>query len=207
MSIADKTKYLKDVPMQKSNLELKSYCGSKIKIHGVMNVKVRRMGQTCMLRLFVVEGNRHPLLGREWMQSLKLNWNDVMRNDTTTVNKLSLNSQLSEVVRGLIDKFPSVFDDSVGKMENVQASLTLKPNCKPVFIKARTLPFSIKDIVEKEIEDMVRNGVLVKVNHSQWATPVVPVMKSLNKVRLCGDYKITVNNNLLVDEYPLPTID
>ncbi|XP_055585220.1 uncharacterized protein K02A2.6-like [Uranotaenia lowii] len=54
---------------------------------------------------------------------------------------------------------------------------------------------------------MEENGILKKVERSSWATPVVPVMKSADRVRLCGDYKVTVNKCLLIDEHPLPTID
>ncbi|XP_055615373.1 uncharacterized protein K02A2.6-like [Toxorhynchites rutilus septentrionalis] len=74
--------------------------------------------------------------------------------------------------------------------------------------KRQPAPISgVFDIVENEINRMVEKGILLKVNHSEWATPIVPVMKSANKVRLCGDFKLTVNKNLLVDEHPLPTID
>lgn len=45
------------------------------------------------------------------------------------------------------------------------------------------------------------------MDHSDWATPVVPVKKAGGRVRLCGDYKITINPKLLVDEHPLPTVE
>ncbi|XP_055613053.1 uncharacterized protein K02A2.6-like [Uranotaenia lowii] len=61
--------------------------------------------------------------------------------------------------------------------------------------------------VEEEIKKLVEAGVLIKVNHSEWATPVVPVKKLNNKVRLCGDYKLSVNPSILVDDHPLPTVE
>ena len=47
-------------------------------------------------------------------------------------------------------------------------------------------------------------GVLEKVNHSKWASPIVPVVKSDNSIYICGDYIVTVNNMLNVDQFPLP---
>lgn len=50
-------------------------------------------------------------------------------------------------------------------------------------------------------------GKIMKVDAPEWATPVVVVRNKNNAVRLCGDYKVTLNPELLVDEHPLPTID
>lgn len=207
ISLGDKVRCFKDLPLHESNIELRSYCGSKIEVYGTVSANVAYHGENNNLRLFVVETSRHPLLGREWMRSLRLDWNEVMSKYDTTVDKVELRSPKTSVLKGLIDEFSSVFDDSLGKITGVEASLSLKQGCTPVFLKARSIPFAIRDAVECEINRMVDSGVLVKVNHSNWATPVVPVMKSGNRVRLCGDYKLTVNKSLLVDEHPLPTID
>ena len=36
---------------------------------------------------------------------------------------------------------------------------------------------------------------------------MVPVLKSVGKVRICGDYKVTVNKATKLDKYPIPRID
>lgn len=61
--------------------------------------------------------------------------------------------------------------------------------------------------MEQELQPLVRDGVLEKVNTSRWATPIVPVLKKNNRVRICGDFSVTINPKLLVDEHPFPTID
>ncbi len=67
----------------------------------------------------------------------------------------------------------------------------------------RPLPFSIKPAVETDIQRLVLNGVLQKVEHSSWATPIVVVPKPSKAVRICGDFSITVNPQLHINQYPI----
>lgn len=45
------------------------------------------------------------------------------------------------------------------------------------------------------------------MDYSVWGTPIVPILKSDGTVRICGDYKITLNPALVLDKYPLPRIE
>lgn len=58
--------------------------------------------------------------------------------------------------------------------------------------------------VEEELTRLENVGVLKKVDFSEWAAPIVTVSKQDGKVRVCGDYEVTVNLVLEVDQYPLP---
>jgi hypothetical protein len=64
----------------------------------------------------------------------------------------------------------------------------------------------LKKAVDKELDRLESSGVLDKVDHNDWAVPIVVIPKNDGDVRLCGDYSETVNPALDVDQYPLPDI-
>ncbi|KAG8173528.1 hypothetical protein JTE90_014688 [Oedothorax gibbosus] len=54
---------------------------------------------------------------------------------------------------------------------------------------------------------MVHKGILESISSSEWATPVVPVVKRDGSIMLCGDYRCTVNKSVKPYTYPLPTVN
>ena len=65
----------------------------------------------------------------------------------------------------------------------------------------------MKARVELALRKLESQGIIEKIVHSDWAAPVVPVMKASGDIRLCGDYKVTVNKVARKDRYPLPLTD
>ena len=105
-------------------------------------------------------------------------------------------------------KQSEVFKPGLGLVKGVEASLVLKDNAKPIMLKARTLPYALRDMVEQELNSMVDANILSKVEDSPWGTPLVPVKKDGGlSVRICGDYKSTLNKCVSTKQYPLPTIE
>ena len=62
----------------------------------------------------------------------------------------------------------------------------------------------MKEALERQLVRLQQLGVLDNVNNSEWAAPVVVVPKGDGCLRVCGDYKVTINPVLNVDKYPLP---
>lgn len=154
------------------------------------------------LNLYVVNGNKEPLLGREWLKIIKLDWPTLI-NCKMEVNNISTNYE----ARNLLQKYNSVLKEGISEIKSMQARLTIKPNVKLIFVKARTVPCALKPKIEEEIENFTKQCVLKKVNSTDWATPIVPVVKANGKSKKCGDFKTTINTFLIVDNHPLPTVN
>jgi len=56
------------------------------------------------------------------------------------------------------------------------------------------------------LDRLVKAELLVPVESSEWATPIVPVFKPDKSIRFCWGYKVTLNKYLEVDRYPIPRV-
>ncbi|XP_018395382.1 PREDICTED: uncharacterized protein K02A2.6-like [Cyphomyrmex costatus] len=163
VSSSDLVSFFPRATFHRTNLQLVSYCGRVIPCEGYITVNVRYNTMEKELNIYIVNGRRKPLMGREWIH--------------------------------------------LSAIKGLQAKLFLKSDASPVFIRARPVPFKLLPLVEKELDALEGAGIISKVATSKWATPIVPIVKSNGQIRICGDYKSTVNPQLLVDDHPLPTVD
>ena len=107
----------------------------------------------------------------------------------------------------ILENHCDVFKDELGTLKGVEAKIYVDPGTQPIFFKPRPLPYAMKAKVERELENLLHEGVIEPVQYSDWAAPVVPVLKPNGQIRLCGDYKVTVNRVSKLEQYPIPTME
>ncbi len=78
------------------------------------------------------------------------------------------------------------------KRDTQQAKQAILARLSLKLSQARTVSYALKEAVEEDLKRLQRLGVLEKVNHSDWMTPVVPVPKAVGSVKLCDDFKVTL---------------
>ena len=187
-------KYFASHPLQESSVQLKTYTEERVLVLGEIAVQVSYGTQQGTYTLYVVKGSGVNLLGRDWLKHIRLDWKTVAQ----TVNSVGACYQR------LLEKYSDVFNGELGTLKSTKAKLQLKPQAMPKFCKPRPVPFALKGALERELARLEGLGILRKVDHSDWAAPVVVVPKGDGCLRVCGDYKITINPVLVVDQYPLP---
>ena len=61
--------------------------------------------------------------------------------------------------------------------------------------------------IEAELDRLVKEGTIEPVEFTEWATPIVPIVKEDGTIRICGDYEETINQAAKLDNYPIPKIE
>lgn len=198
VSLISKSMYdehLAHVPLQSTKTELKAYAGHKIPVCGEINVSVTYKKQTGVFPLVVVGSEGPSLLGRNWLNRLQLDWQEIF--------VISQPDSLS----GVVHRHQAVFKQGLGMIKGHKADIRVKSDSRPIFCKARPVPYAIRDSVGKELERLEKDGVIKRVESSEWASPIVCVPKRNGSIRICGDFKVSVNQVLIPISYPLPNAD
>ena len=69
------------------------------------------------------------------------------------------------------------------------------------------MPYALQPKVEAALRKLEEDGVIKPVQFSKWAASIVPVVKPDGSVRICGDYRVTLNCAANTVTYPLPKIE
>ena len=134
-----------------------------------------------------MEGCGPNLLGRDWLRVLTLNQESPLG--------------------GLIDKYSEVFEEGLGTFKGPKVKIHLDPEARPKFLKARPVPYAMTGKIEVELKRLQDEGTIEPVQFSEWAAPIVPILKPDDSIRICGDYKSTVNQVSKLDSYPIPKVE
>ena len=100
-----------------------------------------------------------------------------------------------------------MFQEESGKLKWVQAKVYVDGDRAPTVYKPRPLSYAMRKKVEEELQKLEQDQVTEPVKYSDWAAPIVPVLKPNGQVRICGDYKVTVNKASKLEHYPVPTLE
>ena len=104
-------------PVESTKVQLKTFSGEEIPLVGQFHGSVKYENQELTLPVIVVKGNRLALLGRNWLERLKLNWRNVF-------SVYAPDTDLSNVTY-LKQKFPDVFQEGIGTFVNLDQCLML----------------------------------------------------------------------------------
>ena len=107
----------------------------------------------------------------------------------------------------VLTRHKTAFSDELGIIQGTSAKLHVDSQTRPRFFKPRAVPYSMRGKVEQELDRLQKQGIIRPVTFSDWAAPIVPILKKDGSVRICGDYRLTVNQTAKLETYPLPRIE
>ncbi|PIK56483.1 hypothetical protein BSL78_06598 [Apostichopus japonicus] len=172
----------------KTDIVLRTYTGATVEILGETEVTVEYQRQKCKLLLIVIRGEGASLLGRDWLQKIRLDWNSFYVNNVTR-----------ERLSDLLKAHSELFKEGLGLLKGTTAKIYVDSQVNPKFYKPRSVPYAMRNKVEAELDRLQSEGII---------TSIVPILKAdKSSIRICGDYKVTVNKASKLDQYPIPKIE
>ena len=110
-------------PLRSTKVKLKAYNGVQIPVYREVWLALVYDQQKTVLPLSVVDGDGPPLLGKNWLKELQLNWHNIFL--------VSKTDMLSDILR----QHNKVFNKGLEMIKGFKVDIKLQDGAKPVFCK------------------------------------------------------------------------
>ena len=114
----------KDKVFEETTIPLRTYSWESLKVLGRVEVEVLYKEQKAQLPLIVVAGEGPSLLGRNWLEHLRLDWKEIHRLQ-------------GDSLQTVLARHSEVFQVGLGTMRGYKATIDVDPKASPRFCKAR----------------------------------------------------------------------
>jgi len=199
-TIMYKSVYRRDfshIHLRKSNIRLCPYTDDSLSMYGELLCEIVYGEQNLTLPLTVVD---HPekltLLGRSCLAKLRLNWSKVLHAKYKEAGSQIAKQRLHSMLKNK----SHLCEDNYGGLKGHEPHIRVKP----VYHTHRRVPYALREPVEAELQKLEENG-RKKLERSEWASLIIVVPKADRSVRICGDYKVSINPSVEDEQIILPT--
>jgi hypothetical protein len=119
----------------------------------------------------------------------------------------SVEVDLPTEIQQLIDEFATLFEvpTDLPPARSCDHTIPLVEGAAPVHVRAYRYAPLLKTEIEKQVQEMLQNGIIQK-SSSPFSSSVVLVKKKDNTWRFCADYR-HLNAITIKGKYPVPVID
>lgn len=184
---------------------LTAYNGSNIRHYGTVTIPCRYNSTDGFqeTKFYVADTQGPVIFGYKTCTKLGLVTVNCEITAKSESNKTS--TQTFQSVEDLMKEYPDRFE-GLGKLPGT-CKLTLKPDAEPVIHPPRRAPIQLRDLIKKELERMIKLGVIRPVNEpTDWVSSITYVMKPDGTLRICLDPK-NLNKNLKRPQHHTPTLE
>lgn len=205
ISDIDYLEYFGTVPISTCDRQLVVVNGDRLQIVGEIKVRVELKGQASYQKLIILECDKNfvPLVGRTWLDVYYPDWRAGFVPETS-VNNLNVREGTDQIVQHLKLKYSKLFNKDFSEpIEGYEGELLLKHD-QPIFRKAYTVPYKLKDKLVQHLEMLEQQNVISPLKASEWASPVIVVIKKDQDIRMVIDCKVSINQVIVPNSYPLP---
>ncbi|XP_054765371.2 uncharacterized protein K02A2.6-like [Lytechinus pictus] len=192
--LSDSTPWLNRNKIQPTNKKLLGPGEKVLTVIGQMTATLQHRDKQIKGTLYVVENQRCSLLSRKACSDLNL------------ICKVEEVDYQNGENANFEAEFPQLFT-GLGKLKTAY-QITLAPDVKPMCLyTARKVPHQLLPKVKKELESMLKQGVISKVTEpTKWCSGMVPVLKPNGSVRICVDLT-SLNKAVEREIHPMSSVD
>ncbi|XP_022815233.1 uncharacterized protein K02A2.6-like [Spodoptera litura] len=167
-----------------SNKTLYAYgSNSPLNIKGSFETDIKVNQKSERTTVYVIQKGSRDLLGKETALRLGV---------------LKLGIGINDIVES-----PKPFP----KFKDVLVEIPVDEKCNPVSQPYRRIPIPIEKKVEQKIKELLDSDIIEEVHGpSRWISPVVPILKDNDDIRLCVDMR-RANSAIMRENHPLPCMD
>lgn len=148
--------------------------------------------------LIEVDADSEPEIGKEWtLESLQ---------DQIKINHRMINQKQQEQVYNMlmsVNQSLSKSDNDIGQASVVPYHISLT-NSTPIYQKPRNFAQPVNEEIENQCQDLLSQDI-IEYSNSRWSSPVVPVRKHDQTLRLCIDYR-KLNLVTKTEHHPMPNL-
>ncbi|XP_044755743.1 uncharacterized protein K02A2.6-like [Coccinella septempunctata] len=183
--------------IQQSSAQLMSYCGNKIPVLGKISISCKiPLDKTYEIDFLVTELNQKTILGLKTSEELGLIKKLFTTNDNTLSNNFDQN---------ILVKYNEVFE-GIGLLPG-EHKINIEQNVEGHVDPPRKIPFKLKERFKAELDFMVRNGIIEKVEEPcKFVSSLVCVEKPNKNLRICLDPRY-INKHIIRPKRNIPTLE